>query len=352
MICYKCLLYIIVIAVHKTIFGEISRILAVLLNNSVMEKRFLFCQNILSGGTMDNRIVIKKRSSEGVVCWRVKANEVTPNTVIVPDKGITVLVTIDGITQPMDREYVVYSLFNPGKGKKMFGGNKPYSSCEIYAIDRSSEFQSEWGLGGPNAIPCRDMEMGVDCTAVCFGSYRYKIENFVNFKNAIPLDKNGAVTRDAIREFLRTETTDVIRAYLSSKIAGKNLPDCAKYFGAFQEDLKEEINRRLDSKGLTVYSFGIERLTYSPEHMAAVNAANKAKETNFVNHIVNKGVSEDIDLDAKRVSNIIVPLKNAENGDAKDVQSKKENGRHCPRCYTENPADALYCSKCGEKLIK
>lgn len=306
---------------------------------------------------MENRIEIKKRSAEGVVVWRIDGQNVTPNTVIAPERGITVLVTVDGESQTTSKECVANSLVNPGKGKKLLGGNKPYERCEIYAFDQSSEFEAEWGLGGPTAIACRDVEIGVDCTAVAFGTYRYKIESFIAFKNAIPLDKSGVVTRNTVREFLRNETTDIIRAYLAAKIAGKDLRDCGKFFGTYQEELMEALNEKLNAKGINVYSFGISRLAFGPEHEALLKAANKVKGGNYLNHLMNEGESENIDLEAKRAHDVTIPLMNAQNGIRQGNNSdrgERSSGSKCicPRCNTINEAGAIYCSRCGEKLHK
>ncbi len=83
---------------------------------------------------------IKKRQNEEVACWLEPVKELTPNTVITLEKGLTALVKVDGVTKILMKEKAtVYSLLNPGKTTKTFFGNRPYADSEICVIDQSSE---------------------------------------------------------------------------------------------------------------------------------------------------------------------------------------------------------------------
>ncbi len=156
-----------------------------------------------------NVIEIRKRSSEEVACWKVDAAKLTPNTVIELESGLMAMLKVDGVLKMLSRsKATVFSVFNPGKEKKMLGGNKPYDKAEIVALDLSSEFTAEWGLAGEMAVPCFDKELNIPATAVAFGEYAYKIENQYDFLNAFSFDEEGEIKRESIREFLRTETAE------------------------------------------------------------------------------------------------------------------------------------------------
>lgn len=306
-----------------------------------------------------NTIEIKKRSSEEVACWKVAAEQVTPNTVVSAEQGVTVVLKINGqmkFIMGSEGAKVVNSLFNPGKGAKLFGGNKPYENVEIYAIDQTSEFFAEWGLAGNMAIPSYDHENDVHCNVVAFGEYFYKIENFANFIGTFSFD-NGVVTRDDIREFLRAETAGVIKSYLTTKLNAYGLRKCQTMLEDFAEDLKDTINKHLDAKGLTVYNLVVLKLSYDPKHQSVIGIIDNAKLDVRVRQIRNVGDRDDLTV-VRDAADIDIAIIRAEQGT--DVNTNNNNGNNnnsqghvivCPRCGERN-VNSNYCSKCGEKLVK
>lgn len=307
-----------------------------------------------------NKIQVAKRNNEEVACWRVDAQSVTPNTQIETDGTITVLVKANGkYGIQMRPSATVISLLEPGKNSKVFGGNKPYDNVEIFAIDQSSEFSAEWGLAGDEAIPCVDKEFGVDAKAVAFGNYFYKIENYNNFINVLPFNRKGEITRDEVREFLRAETAGIIKAYLSSEIAGKDLRTCQANIADYCEELKERINKKLYTKGITVYNFVVTQLAYEPLHEAKRRVMGDAKMSVAINHVGNKGRLDDLTVSRAKADIDIDYIKALNNGEGKEKISKDNKEKpaateyvYCSRCGERNVATNNYCQKCGEKLRK
>ena len=297
-------------------------------------------------------IEINKRSSEEIACWKLDAVEVTPNTTITVQQGITAVIKIDGVTKLLvGGSKLVNSLLNPGKGAKLFGGNKPYGSVEIYAIDQTSEFFAEWGLAGNMAIPCYDEENDVHATAVAFGEYHYKIDNFVNFIGSMSFDKNNEITRSEIREFLRATSAGVIKSYLSAALAEASLRECQANVGEIARDIKDAINKALDAKGLTVYDFVILKLSYDKAHEAALGVIDGVKLGVKVKKIGNEGRLDDVKVD-KAASEVEIGLILANKGAAPAQEAPKEKEIiFCSRCGHKNEG-GNYCAKCGEKLKK
>lgn len=302
-----------------------------------------------------NKIQIQKRSAEEVACWRVDAEGVCPNTKIETDGGITVVVRVDGkIGIQMKSEATVLSLIEPGKNTKLFGGNKPYDKVEIFAIDQSSEFNAEWGLAGDLAIPCIDKEFGVDAKAVAFGDYFYKIENYNTFINSLPFNKKGEITRDGVREFLRGESSGIIKAYLSGELMGKDIRSCQAKLADYCEDLKENINRKLYTKGVTVYNFVISKLSYEPQHEAKRKALGDAKINVAINHVGNTGKLDDLDV-VRKAADIDIDYIRANKAPAEPIDRAPKAPAsaeyvYCSRCGERNVKGTNYCGKCGEKL--
>ncbi len=345
-----------------------------------------------------NTVEIKKRSSEELACWRVEVSEeLTPNTTIDNSANLTLLVKLNGASYFCGKpSFTLYSLEAPGKKTKLIGGNKPYKTAEIIAIDQSSEFSAEWGIAGPNAIPSHDIENDVDCKVVAFGQYFYKIENYYSFFGTLPFDSRGRISRDSIREFLRGETTGIIKSYLATVLAGMDLRDCQSRLTAYNDDIKREINKHLEVKGLTVYNFVIDRLSYDNHHGGIRSAMDEAKMgvkyqkiLNEGKKAVNEGKLDDLSVREAEIKLDIM----RQQAEAKDVEARsnayavrteaegdymaKKNGTFfnnreprryedsrertrapreseaifCSQCGTRNE-DATFCKKCGARLLK
>ena len=298
-------------------------------------------------------IEINKRSSEEIACWKLDPMEVTPNTTITVQQGVTAVIKINGVTKLLvGGSALVNSLLNPGKGAKLFGGNKPYEKVEIFAVDQSSEFFAEWGLAGNMAIPCYDEENDVHANAVAFGEYHYRIDNFVNFVGSMSFDKNNAITRGEIREFLRATSAGVIKSYLSAALAENSIRECQANVGEISADIKDAINKVLDSKGLTVYDFVILKISYDKNHEAIIGKIDNAKIGVKVKKIENDGSLDDVKV-AKAASEVDIGLINALNNKPQQPTVVKSEPQviYCSRCGEKN-AGGNYCSKCGEKLHK
>ncbi|MBR2970896.1 MAG: SPFH domain-containing protein [Clostridia bacterium] len=304
-------------------------------------------------------IEIKNRGAEEVACWRVKVAELTPNTVIETDGKVTVLVKIGNQTKvQMRQSSTVFGLFNPGKNKKFFGGDKPYEKFEIYAIDQSSQYNAEWALAGSNAMTTIDPDFNVEASVIATGNYYYTISNFYSFITAMAVGERGAITRDDIREFLRQESTGIFKKILAPVLMRSTINDCKANAERFVEKIKEEINNRLESKGIGVESVVINKFAYTPDHELKRNRLKDAKINNAIGSEQNKGKRDDIGVDKEQafVENI-----RETNALPKDVEAHA--GKHdradrddkpviiCPRCGERNHG-GNYCNKCGEKLNK
>lgn len=301
-----------------------------------------------------NKIVVKKRVAEDIVCWKIDCEEVAPNTAIESDKGISLLVFVDGkMAISTKGSFTVYSLFNPSKEKKCFFGNKKYDNCSIYAIDQSSEFISEWGLGGANAIPCKDKEneIAVDCNAVAYGNFSYKVEDFYSFHSYIISKGKSVITREDMREILRSNVTSIIKEYLTRELSLRGVIGCQSRIAEYAEEIMDLINARMIRQGLTVYDFNILSIDFEPRYKDKRNSINDAKIAVNYTKVANTAARDDISVDAEKTSKVIVPLVRAIN----DVERKNKNESEktiCPRCGEKNDASSNYCRKCGEKTKK
>lgn len=292
------------------------------------------------------KLVIKKR--EQIALWKINAEGVCPNTVIEVDDGIVVLVKVEGQRKVCTRtSFTVNSLINPGKNTKLFGGKKAYGNCEIFAVDVSSDFESEWGVAGENAMRCYDDEFEVDAKAVAVGMYKYKIQDYFEFAACFSLGEREEISRTDVREYLRSECVGVVQPYLASKIsAGLRAAQAA--MSSFVEDIRFRLNKSFERKGIEIVAFTIKNLDYEPSHLINREALKKAKIGVTIKGVVNDGRRDDISVD-KAASEVDIGYINALNGKGNAESTAKV---FCSRCGEANDPKDNYCHKCGEKLHK
>ncbi len=320
-------------------------------------------------------VSILKRNSEDVACWRVSFDALTPNTVIDNASRLALIVKVNGQSKfSAQSSFTVHSLFHPGKDTKLLGGNKPYDSAEIIAIDFDSEFSAEWGVAGPNAIPTYDRENDAECKVIAFGAYFYKIDDYYSFFLSVPMSKDGKITRDDIREYMRAETTGIIKAHLTDALSIDDLKFCQKRLEQYSKDIVRKLNERLTNRGITVYNFVIHKMSYDKAYEEKRNLISEAKMEAKLNSIGNEMRLDDLRVEKAKADLEISYMKAANELTAPQAPEpapapipeptpapapapapapKQEEPAtiYCPRCGTSNQ-DALYCRKCGERLVK
>ena len=299
------------------------------------------------------KLIVKKR--DNIACWKVDCDGVYPNTVLNLADGITLVIKQGGKTVVCAKSNVTLcSLFIPGKKSLFFGGKKPYDGCEVYAIDTTSDFKSEWGLAGGNAIKCKDPDFDVDANAIARGSYHYTIKDYFAFISAFSFDKQSSYTRENVRDYFRDRTVNVVAPFLSSKVS-QGVDYANSHKSEYVEEISYLLNRDLAASGLQVATFGIDTIDYEPAHLVHRETLKKAKIGVTIKGVVNDGRRDDISVD-KEASEIDIGLINAlkGNGGAPSNKNSEKPAKKitCSRCGTENDASVNYCSRCGEKLHK
>lgn len=295
------------------------------------------------------KLVIKKKNN--IACWKVAAEEVCPNTVIELDDGITLLVKLGQERNVCGKTGItVFSLFNFGKKNKVLGGKKPYDNCEIYAIDTSTDFNSEWGLAGGKALNCKDPEFDVDAKAIARGTYQYHIKDYFAFAGCFSFDEKTDITRENVRDYFRTETENIVSPYLAPKVA-MGVENATAHIGEYSDEIKYRLNRHLAQKGVEVVSFGIDAIDYEPAHKVHRENLKNAKIGVTIKGVINDGRRDDISVD-KEASEIDIGIIKAMNGASDEGTKGSAKKIYCSRCGEANDAAVNYCSRCGEKLHK
>lgn len=293
-----------------------------------------------------NKIVkIEKQNIEEIVAWKVDATGVAPKTkILIKDPGLIAVVKIDGKTRvAKSGETDLYKLF----GKPQFGhGKDPYEDIVIYAVNQANEFTAEWGLAGPNALPCFDPDLHIDAKAMVIGTYTYTVSDYYAFVNSV-VDEDGYVRRSSLREKLRSRVAGAARAVIAGELARSGVAKCQTMYGVLCEDLVQRFNNELGGIGLTVTAVNIINLDYTPDHKAEREKMNAAKSGVVIKKIENEGKLDDAAvLKAHNEAEAVLIYAQAK------ADQAKNGGKMivCPRCKELNNANANYCSKCHEQL--
>jgi membrane protease subunit (stomatin/prohibitin family) len=149
-----------------------------------------------------------------------------------------------------------------------------------------------------------------------------------------------------------------------SKLAGRDIKECQARLGEYSEDMKEELNRHFDSKGITIHSFIVSNLDFEPSHKVNREKLKEAKIGVKIKGVENEGRRDDISVD-KAQSEIDIAMIRAEKGTDVYMNNNnapannnnagnKSSGKKifCSRCGEANDESVNYCFKCGEKLHK
>ena len=298
------------------------------------------------------KLTVKKR--DNIVCWKVDAEGACPNTLIDIDAGITLLIKADGKSNVCAKSGItLHSLFNPGKTSKLFGGKKAYGSCDIYAVNTTSDFKCEWALAAGKAMNCKDPEFDCEAKAIARGTYMHRIKDYFRFVSNFSFEARVDITRENAREYFRTEAENVISPYLAPKVMANGVEGVQSHIGEYTEDIKYHLNRHLAERGVEVISFAVDAIDYEPAHKIHREELKKAKIGVTIKGVVNDGRRDDISVD-KEASEIEIGLIKAMNGggNAKKSEGDAKPQIICPRCGELNNAGVNYCSRCGEKLGK
>ena len=301
---------------------------------------------------------LKISRKNGVALFKVPCDGICPNTSITSDDGLALVIDVQGEHKiSFKHSFTVYGLLNPGKTNKLIGGKKPYTDCEIVAVDTTDNYECEWGLGGPNTIPCFDSEFGIDAKVTAFGKYTFVVDDLFSFTRCFPLSEKLEITRADVREHFRTQAIGTIQSYLASKFMGKDLRACQGKIGEYSEDILSDLNEKLKIQGVKITGFNIANVDYDREHQANRNRRANVIVENVINGVQNDGKRDDISVsDAQATVDIrYIDALNGNVGNRSSNNSsanKPEKTVKCPRCGEMNYSGANYCAKCGEALNK
>ena len=156
---------------------------------------------------------------------------------------------------------------------------------------------------------------------------------------------------------MRGQTTPIIKSRIGNEIISKGLKGCQANLSIVAEDIKEDINRILIAKGMSVQTFAIERVDFAPDYKAKKEEQMRIMMDNSNKVLSNMGTRDDIDLAADKINKVDIPLINATK-EPTNVNTNNTTANtapvivYCTRCGESNDSNCNYCKKCGEKLKK
>lgn len=284
-----------------------------------------------------------KKLGNGVVCWKIDTTDVSYNTELSIAQGLTLLITYEGntyIAGARDGVRTFGSIVNPKKTKKFFGGNKELD-CTIMAIDEDAEYSALWGVGIPNFV---DKVTKTIHAVQSNGRYFFKIYSMENFISSMKVDTKNQLTEDDVKLLLRDKIHEVIRSGIGQLLDVKSVLEAQGSLPSVSSAIVEKLNRAMKSNGVQFTNVVINLLNYSADDADAIDEIRKAQLDTTIAKIKNEATRDDFKIrsEYKDLGKEVA---------ATNADDSLTKVRICPRCHSENSETAVFCNKCGEKLI-
>jgi membrane protease subunit (stomatin/prohibitin family) len=243
-----------------------------------------------------------------------------------------------------------------------FGGTSPFRA-DVYYVNRKVFTDMKWGTKEP--ILFRDSEFQM-IRLRAFGKFAIKVAEPQLFVNVF-VGSQGIQNSDGVEEY----TKDIIVARLND-VLGENLKtvlDLPKYYDEVSEALKARVKDDFAKYGLELVDFFIGAITPPEEVQKVIDERSGMAAIGNMGSYVQFKAAKSMEEAAKNPSGggaatgvgfgvgagmgMMMPgmIQGAMN------QQTNQGGAGgltiaCPKCNTQNPQGAKFCSSCGTSLIQ
>lgn len=282
------------------------------------------------------KILEIEKPNANIVCWKVDTDGIAYNTELRIAQGLTLLINLEGTEKvAMSGKKTLGSILNPDKAKKLFGG-KSECDCSIIAMNEEAEYSAPWGIGLENVA---DVKTHILQKVQANGSYYFKIYSMQNFLSAMNVQSKEVLSQDDVKLMLREKTHEIVKSNISKLLAKKNVLDAQADISALSSSIIEILNTNLAGCGVKFSKFIINKLGLAQEEQEIIQRINEAQVITTIAKVKNQAIEDELAIKAKYQYSAAA----LHQDDSKVVI--------CTKCKTENAAGAIYCSRCGEKLV-
>jgi len=254
-----------------------------------------------------------------------------------------------------------------------FGFKTPFTA-EVYFINKISKLDMKWGTSTPFQV--QDPKFGLIIDVRAFGQFGIKIKDAKKFLKEIigVLSNNDLVDHRIVTKYFKGLLTAKIKDIIANLIINNNLSifDISGSLDSISATCKDKISSEFDRFGLEVINLFIESINIPPNDVAKLKSIleKKAEFTQMGDQ--RYLIMRQLDVLEKLAANpgeggggmglgaglgagvatgnllgkMVIDMNNPPQSTKNMAPAK------CPKCNHENPGEAHFCGKCGNKLLK
>ena len=253
-----------------------------------------------------------------------------------------------------------------------FGGETPFTA-EIYFINKVAKLDLKWGTPDPFQITEPRYQIIVNVRS--FGQFGIKIADARNFVTQIVGALHGGEVSDheTISRYFKGLVVTKVKNTIAEMIVQQkvSLLDITAFLDSTSTACREKIAGEFDRFGIEVLNFFIESISIAEGDLARVKRILEDRaEFNLLGDerytrkrsfdVLEKTAENEGAAGALAGAGVGLGLGlgavGATGGAMADVtrqlrMSPPESKARCPKCNSENPAEAKFCVGCGEKML-
>ncbi|SHJ48335.1 Membrane protease subunit, stomatin/prohibitin family, contains C-terminal Zn-ribbon domain [Hathewaya proteolytica DSM 3090] len=328
-------------------------------------------------------IVEWNETNEDMIFWKWSNNELKKGSRLIIRPGQDAIFLYNGVIEGIFKEegnYEIESEIIPFlstlKGFKF--GFKNSLRAEVVFVN-TKEFTVKWGTKNPLNIPAPGMRGGMPIR--CFGTYRFRIEDYVCFIEKIAGIKQQYCVDD-VKQTSGTILDQLIMKWLIRE--GKDMFNLQAYSTEICSGIMKDLNEELLRIGIMVTSLNIENFSYpeSVQKMIDKNAAygmvnadanyqtvsmleNMDKNPSSGNNAMGNMASgmanmAQMGMGMRMGMNMMDSMEktynntyNNQNPSSKSNGNQEANGGSnnvCSKCHANVEPGAKFCPNCGNKI--
>ena len=275
--------------------------------------------------SINNDYVIWPVDLEGVV----KDAELTVNT------GCIGLYIVDGVLK---------SINVPGRSIINSRDEvKARSSIQLIAINTEKTFDILCGVG---AIPFHDDEIGVDAQVGAFGDCRVTISNAWAIYNAIG---RAPLTADEVSQYAKAKMLELMRSAIADAIINYDYTDIISKQSDIASVIQKKFGKELINIGVEVTSFALQKIHFNEEYIAQRDEYFRKEKEKQDNKIRRREEERQHQRELETVM-AIANISNQNPAPVAPAAPAANATQFCTKCGTQIPANAKFCSCCGNKI--
>lgn len=290
------------------------------------------------GGNKVKSITISP--SDKYVIWEEKLEDLAKDCDLIVSPGCVGLYIVNGALK---------SLNTPGKWIINTKDEvKDKSNLTLIAVNSDKLFDVFCGVGN---IPYHDLDLEIDGTVGAHGECKLRISHAWALFTSLG---RTPITAAEIDEFAKAKLVEIMSSQIAAAVSKYSYDDVKAKQSEISAELEKQIGKAIINIGLEVETFSLRGITFSQEYMDKRQAyfenekkKKEEKRERRENERAQRAELENVISIVNATKNLAPQAPAA----APEAPARPNHTvRYCPKCGAQLPADAKFCSVCGEKL--